>query len=239
MENRHDAQFRPASEAGVMSGAAINLRGATSSIHRLLLLVLAALAALAVITASPASAHKNEAHEAAPRNEQATADRPTVGTQGMETMEGMDMNMDMDRSQMPFFQRLGDWLGRIHPALVHFPIAFFPAAWFTAIVGRRRPAFSAPVQFLVVAGGIFAPIAAAAGWLAGITADPEPILQYHRWLGVAIGVAGAGLGFWAWRRPWEDRGAGMILALTLMTVAIAVQGFLGAAVTHGMEHLMF
>ena len=109
----------------------------------------------------------------------------------------------------------------------------------TAVVGRRRAAFSAPVQFLVVAGGILAPIAAAAGWLAGLSADPNPILTYHRWLGVAIGIGGAGLGVWAWRRPWEDRGAGMILALTLMTIAIAVLGFLGAGVRHGLDHLMF
>ena len=154
-----------------------------------------------------------------------------------EMMDGMAMGMD--RSKMPFLQRLADWFGRLHPLVVHFPIAFFPAALLTAIVGRRRPAFSAPVQFLVVAGGIFAPIAAAAGWLAGISADPEPILAYHRWLGVGIGAAGAGLGIWAWKRPWEDRGAGMILALTVMTIAIAVQGFLGAGLTHGMEHLMF
>ena len=152
-------------------------------------------------------------------------------------MEGMVM--EMDRSNMPFLERLITWIGRLHPLIVHFPIAFFPAALFTAIVGRRRPAFSAPVQFLVVAGGIFAPLAAAAGWLAGMSADPEPILAYHRWLGVVIGIAGAGLGVWAWKRPWEDRGAGMILALTVITIAIAVQGFLGAAVTHGMEHLMF
>ena len=150
-----------------------------------------------------------------------------------------DMDMDMDRSKMSFLERLVTWVGRLHPLIVHFPIAFFPAALFTAIVGRRRPAFSAPVQFLVVAGGIFAPLAAVAGWLAGMSAEPEPILIYHRWLGVVIGIAGAGLGVWAWKRPWEDRGAGMILALTIMTIAIAAQGFMGAAVTHGMEHLMF
>ena len=154
-----------------------------------------------------------------------------------EMMDGMDMGMD--RSRMSFLERLVGWFGRLHPLVVHFPIAFFPAALITAVVGRRRPAFSAPVQFLVVAGGIFAPIAAAAGWLTGLTADPEPILTYHRWLGVVIGVAGAGLGVWAWRRPWEDRGAGMIAALTIMTIAIAVQGFWGAALTHGMDHLMF
>ena len=33
--------------------------------------------------------------------------------------------------------------------------------------------------------------------------------------------------------------AGLYLALTLMTIAVAIQGFLGAAVTHGMEHMMF
>ena len=103
----------------------------------------------------------------------------------------------------------------------------------------RSPSFATPVQFLVVAGGIFAPIAAGAGWIAGMSADPDSILTYHRWLGVAIGVVGAGLGVWAWRRPWEDRGAGMVLALTIMTIAIAVQGFLGAGLTHGMDHMMF
>ena len=154
-------------------------------------------------------------------------------------MDGMMADAEMDRSEMPFFVRLVDWFGRLHPAIVHFPIAFFPAALFTAIVGRRRPAFATPVQFLVVAGGIFAPIAATTGWIAGLSAEPDQILTYHRWLGVALGIAGAGLGVWAWKRPWEDRGAGMILALTLMTIAIAAQGFLGAAITHGLEHLMF
>ncbi|QDM40785.1 DUF2231 domain-containing protein [Altererythrobacter sp. TH136] len=151
-------------------------------------------------------------------------------------MGGMQME---DPSQMLFVERFFNWLGRIHPFLVHFPIAFFPAALLTAIVGRRRPSFAAPVQFLVIAGGILAPFSAATGWLGGLSADPEPILAYHRWLGLAIGLGGLGLAIWAWRRPWEDRGAGMILALTVMTVAIAVQGFLGAGLTHGIEHLMF
>jgi uncharacterized membrane protein len=207
---------------------------------------------LAIAFGPPAFSHKGEKHQKAQSVEQvqtsgqttaapAGPGAPSGAAVGQETSHGMmdGMDMEMDRSNMPFFQRLYEWMGRFHPLIVHFPIAFFPAALFTAIVGRRRPAFSAPVQFLVVAGGIFAPIAAAAGWLAGMGADPEPILTYHRWLGVAVGIGGAALGVWAWRRPWEDRGAGMIFALILMTIAIAVQGFLGAGITHGMEHLMF
>lgn len=209
--------------------------------------------AMLTLALSPAAAHKEhkkQAQAAQLANQQATAGTtapaeassaaPAASAQMNGMMEGMDdMDMDMDRSKLPFFERLYEWFGRLHPAIVHFPIAFFPAALFTALVGRRRPAFSAPVQFLVVAGGIFAPIAAVAGLIAGMSADPEPILAYHRWLGVAIGVLGGGLGIWAWRRPWEDRGAGMIAALTIVTIAIAVQGFLGAAITHGMDHLMF
>jgi hypothetical protein len=39
------------------------------------------------------------------------------------------------------------------------------------------------------------------------------------------------------RRPWEDRGTAMILSLSLMTVAIAVQGWFGGALVHGVDHL--
>ena len=214
-------------------------------------------AVLLIVTmfAAPAAAHKGhkKAPEAAQQAAQQSAQQAPPGSQAPtaapgtasippvqmnEMMESMD-DMDMDRSKLPFFERLYEWFGRLHPAIVHFPIAFFPAALFTAVVGRRRPAFSAPVQFLVVAGGIFAPIAAVAGLIAGMSADPEPILAYHRWLGVTIGIAGTGLGIWAWRRPWDDRGAGMILSLTIMTIAIAVQGFWGAVLTHGMDHLSF
>ena len=205
--------------------------------------------ALLFASATPAVAHKDHqrkqaeaarlAKEAAQRGVQGVAGgAPAMNhAAGGEMMDGMPMGMD--RSQMSFFARLVDWFGRLHPLVVHFPIAFFPAALITAIAGKRRPSFAAPVQFLVVAGGIFAPIAAGAGWLAAMASEPETVLNYHRWLGVAIAFAGAGLAIWAWRRPWEDRGAGMILALSGMTVAIAVQGFLGAGLTHGMEHMMF
>ena len=228
-------------------GAALNRHVLWTRVRALWLAI--ALAFALLLTSSPALAHKDHKkkqaeaaqmmqHGAQPGAPMIANGAPTaMHAQGNEMMDGMDMGMD--RSKMSFFERLVDWFGRLHPMVVHFPIAFFPAALITAIVGRRKPAFSAPVQFLVVAGGIFAPIAAVAGWIAGISSDPEPILAYHRWLGVAIGLVGAGLGIWAWRRPWEDRGAGMILALTIMTIAIAVQGFLGAGLTHGMDHMMF
>lgn len=162
---------------------------------------------------------------------------PTDPTAMHARMGAMMEQQDEDRSDMTFMQRLMDWLGRTHPVIVHFPIAFFPAALFTAIVGRRRPAFGAPVRFLVIAGGIIAPVAAVLGWLDAMSADPVQLLTVHRWLGTAVGVGALGLAVWACRKPEQDRSAGMIAALTVITVAIIVQGWFGGAIVHGIDHM--
>ena len=189
-------------------------------------------------TAQAAAAAQQKQAEAAAQQRQAAATGELAADEMHESMGEMMME-PIDRASMSFPQRFMDWLGRFHPIIVHFPIAFFPAALFTAIVGRRRPAFSAPVQFLVVAGGIIAPISALLGWFNGgwIMTDTDLLMSVHRWLGTGIGAGGLLLGIWAWRRPWEDRGAGMILALAAMTIAIAVQGWFGGALVHGAEHL--
>ena len=154
-------------------------------------------------------------------------------------MNGMMEKMEADRADMSTFERLLDWIGRLHPIIIHFPIAFFPAALFTAVVGRRRPAFGKPVQFLVVAGGLIAPVAMVLGWLTGglTLTDTDPLLRVHRWLGTAIGFSGLALAIWAWKRPGEDRRPGMIVALAGITAALIVQGWFGGALVHGIDHM--
>lgn len=225
----------------VLSVAAPRIR---SLKHRLLTMIAVLLLAA---PSSPALAHEQHKKEqqakaaaaAAAKQRQAAATGEMSAEQMHEDMGEMMMEPAKDRAQMSLAARLLDWVGRFHPIIVHFPIAFFPAALFTAVVGRRRPAFSAPVQFLVVAGGIIAPVSALLGWFNGgwVAWDADPLLAVHRWLGTGIGLGGLVLAIWAWRRPWEDRGAGMILALTAMTIAIAVQGWFGGALVHGAEHL--
>ena len=246
MENRHDAQFRSQAQ-GVVKPRLLSLTW-----RKLVVAFVLAWASLAVVSA-PAVAHEEHRKQraaAAAAAEQKSANmlqaapagqaggNTMAPSAGMEGMHGMSMEPE-DRSKMSVLERSLLWLGAFHPMIIHFPIAFFPAALFTAVVGRRRPAFGAPVQFLVVAGGIVAPIAALLGWFnAGFElVDNDKLLLVHRWLGTAMGVGGLALAVWAWRRPWEDRGAGMILSLTLMTIAIAVQGWFGGALVYGMEHM--
>lgn len=146
---------------------------------------------------------------------------------------------DAGDARQSFGARLVDWVGRLHPMLVHFPIAFIPAALFTAIAGRRRAGFAKPVQFLVVTAGVTAPFAMLTGWLSG-GSNPSAdgwVMQSHRWLGTGIGVAALVLGVFALKRPEKDRGFGMIVALSVVTAAIVVQGWFGGALVHGVDHL--
>lgn len=250
MESRHDAQFWPQAE-GAMNPS-VPWRFSWRKVAVVFVLLWAALA----VVSAPAVAHEEHRRQraaaaaAAAAAEQQSANvlqaapagraggNTRAPSAGMEGMHGMSME-PKDRTDMSVLERTLLWLGAFHPMIIHFPVAFFPAALFTAVVGRRRPAFSAPVQFLVVAGGIVAPIAALLGWFnAGFElVDHDRLLLVHRWLGTAMGVGGLSLALWAWRRPWEDRGAGMILSLTVMTIAIAVQGWFGGALVYGMEHM--
>lgn len=225
-----------------MSAIFGRLRGFGLSI----LLLLAGFAALVSIGADQAAAHAQhrkqqqaqQAQQASPgaQSSAATREGPTAAHAQMgEMMEGMEE----DRASLSFGERLLSWLGRLHPVIVHFPIAFFPAALVTAIVGRRRPTFATPVRFLVMAGGIIAPAAVLLGWFDAIGADPDPTLTAHRWLGTAIGLGGLALAVWALRRPDQDRSAGMIIALSAMTIAIVVQGWFGGEMVHGMGHMNF
>lgn len=205
------------------------------------------IAALLLLTLSlPAAAHKEHKKQSAVTEK---AERPSTPTsssvaahadpQAMHANMGETMRDPEFRAPVSFAERLLDWLGRLHPIIVHFPIAFFPAALFTAVVGRRRPAFAAPVQFLVVAGGIVAPIAALLGWFDGgfnVGAD-DWLLQSHRWLGTAIGISALGLGIWSWRRPDANRSTGMIVGLALISTAIVTQGWFGGALVHGIDHM--
>lgn len=167
----------------------------------------------------------------------ATTDVELAPVTHREAMSEMMNRAEADRPPQSTFERLLDWIGRLHPVIVHFPIAFFPAALFTAVVGRRRLAFGKPVQFLVVAGGTIAPVAAVLGWLDAIGSDPDPLLTVHRWLGTAVGISSLLLATWAVRRPDQNRSAAMITALAVITAAIFVQGWYGGALVHGMDHM--
>ena len=145
-----------------------------------------------------------------------------------------------------FGQRLVSWLGRLHTVVIHFPIAMFIGALAVELFGiwKRDKQYEAAARVMLMVGAVGAVVAAALGWFAGgfYLTDRNQVLMLHRWLGTAIAVAGFILLFMsarARRAPEEPRSAYWI-GLGLMTVAIAIQGYIGGSFMHGgMKHMAF
>ena len=204
---------------------------------RLILLLLIA-AGAGVSLSPPAAAHEN--HQKA----QAQGAQPTRTSMPPSAMqEQMEDHAEAMEAQEPktFPDRLISWFGRMHPFAVHFPIALFPVALVALIMARKRGEKVELIPALIVVAGAGAVIAAALGWLnGGLTLrDTDTVLMLHRWLGTALGLIGGAVAWWAWRRRGSVHSGRMVAALGLTVALLLVQGFLGASVTHGMEHMMF
>jgi uncharacterized membrane protein len=133
-------------------------------------------------------------------------------------------------------------LGRLHPLLIHFPIALVLAA----VAAESAAMFTGHVRWRTLAvgkvraGALFAVLAAIAGWRFALTPDMElsRLLQWHRWLGsigavvtVAAALATAGGdGRSSWR--WIYRSA-----LFTAGALVGVTGHLGGMLVWGADFL--
>ena len=199
---------------------------------------------LALGSFAPAFAHKDhqkKVEEAARKAAQAEGN--AVVAQPMSPIVHEAVKEDLAELEAeaakPWHLRLLDWLGRTHPFLVHFPLALFPVALVALVMARRRGSAVDLIRALIVVAGAASAGAALLGWFnAGFQlSDKDPLLLWHRWLGTLLGVAGAGLGAWAWRRASAVNSGAMVALLALTTVALLVQGWLGGALIHGIDHL--
>jgi uncharacterized membrane protein len=134
-------------------------------------------------------------------------------------------------------------IGRLHPLLIHFPIALLIVAalaevvamvtaddrWRTLAVGNVR------------AGALFALLATIAGWRLALAPEMEgaPLLEWHRWLGtVAAGAALAAALATGGVRPRSARG-GLTYRIALFAAGtlVAVTGHFGGQLVWGANFL--
>ena len=90
--------------------------------------------------------------------------------------------------------RLGHWLGKFHPVVVHFPIALLIAAAAAELLKRLLGLewLGGAARFSVLAGAVGAVVATPLGWLdAAFTryrGGFAHTLELHRWLGTTTAV---------------------------------------------------
>jgi uncharacterized membrane protein len=132
--------------------------------------------------------------------------------------------------------------GRLHPLLVHFPIALILIAAIAELVSvtTRFPEWHTVAVANVRAGAAFAVASAAAGWLLASSriVEASPGLEWHRWLGVmaALAAVAAALTTGEIDRPprqlWLYR-----IALFSAAAGVAVAGHFGAVLVWGADFL--
>lgn len=204
--------------------------------------LVALVVAVAPIQAQTAGANAEPPATTAAATAPAPDDMPVTD---MAWPTGGDMPMSHDKPKT-FSGRLLSWLGMLHPAIIHFPIALVLTVGLleAAAALRRRPIFTAGNKLLLAVATVGAFVAAPLGWAsAGLPAlDDQVALTIHRWLGTSLPFLI--LALWWLKRPAEQAarrlGArGYEIALVLMIGLILVQAYFGAEITHGAGHLKF
>jgi uncharacterized membrane protein len=80
------------------------------------------------------------------------------------------------------------YIGRLHPLLVHFPIALVIAAALAEAVAliTAKDSWRVLARSNVRAGAVFTALATIAGWrlAVGIGVEASQLLEWHRWLGI-------------------------------------------------------
>jgi mono/diheme cytochrome c family protein/uncharacterized membrane protein len=144
--------------------------------------------------------------------------------------------------EQSFAERLIGWLGRFHPASVHFPIALLLAAAVAEGLSliMARGVFDSASRYCLWCSALTAPPVAMLGWFLGgfRLADGDRVLTVHRWLGTttaACAVVVLVLGEVTRRRGRAARWIFRLLLLLIAAVVLAT-GFFGGALSHGLHY---
>ena len=132
--------------------------------------------------------------------------------------------------------------GRLHPLLVHFPIALILIAAIAELVSvtARFPQWHTVAVANIRAGSAFAVASAGAGWLLASSriVEASHALEWHRWLGLMAALAAVAAALATGkidrrpRRLWLYR-----IALFSAAASVAVAGHFGAVLVWGADFL--
>jgi len=130
-------------------------------------------------------------------------------------------------------------IGRLHPLLIHFPIALVIAA----VAAEAGATITHDARWRQVgitnlrAGALFAVLAALAGWSFAPAGDidPSPLLQWHRWVGTTAAILSVTAAVTASGTGRNATPARLVYRLALLGagVLVGITGHLGGLLVWG------
>lgn len=139
------------------------------------------------------------------------------------------------------------FLGRLHPVVVHFPIALLIAGAgfeiFSLVFGKDRAKPSAAGLACVIVGALGAGVAVWAGW---VNADLEThskgaagLMETHRWLGIAAAVLAGVAMVCALLGAGGSRAMTAVYRVSLVLAAgvVGVAGHWGGSMVYGEDYI--
>lgn len=137
---------------------------------------------------------------------------------------------------------LWQFLGRLHPLVVHFPIGLLIVALFLEVIAIRKKSneLRPAISILLVTGAACAVLSVAFGWLLEEQESYSgDVLVLHKWTGIATAVLAIATAFVHGRAV---RGVPQLMTtyravLVATVVGVTIAGHLGASLTHGSDFL--
>jgi len=133
--------------------------------------------------------------------------------------------------------------GRLHPLLVHFPIALVIVAAVTELIAilTTLRAWHVVAVTNVRVGAVFAVATAITGWLMASSSlvDDVQTLDWHRWIGTTAAVAIIGAALATACADRQSRTVRWLYRIALLWAAalVGVTGHLGARLVWGADFL--
>ncbi|HMI65517.1 MAG TPA: DUF2231 domain-containing protein, partial [Cyclobacteriaceae bacterium] len=134
---------------------------------------------------------------------------------------------------------LAEYIGHLHPVLVHLPIGILLTAilfdWLSHRKGFRKLRKS--VQGMLFLGFVSAAMSAFTGYLLSQSGDYDAaLLNLHQWLGISVAVLSLVVLLLRRRKEREIKLATSVLMVGL-AILIALTGHAGGSLTHGADYL--
>ena len=130
---------------------------------------------------------------------------------------------------------ISEFIGHLHPALVHLPIGILLLAGIFQLLALRPkfPGLHTAMSIALFWGMIAAIFSCISGWLLSQSGDyDEELVSTHKWFGIA--TAFVSVVSYLFNR-WENEFAKW--AILLMVIGIIITGHLGGSLTHGTDYL--